>query len=128
MADRYNDIVKRRRALASEDEYPEVSEDMYSDTKIQALPVEEKSNYGGGVAASQMAGGASAEDAAAAGLMSSGNPYAMGAGAGLAVLSAGAKRRDQQKMLDYQAKQDRIQKQQQAISRLIGITDSMRAL
>lgn len=56
------------------------------------------------------------------------NPYIGGAGMALAVLAAKAERKQRQKELEYQAKQNQLERQQVAISRLIGISANLRQL
>lgn len=122
MADRYDnmDYVKARRNRAPASLGEQESEDSVGTPDVSA-PAVSDSTVGKDI---DLGMDTSAAQAGA----SSGNPYAAAAGMGLSVLADAAKRRDQQKILDYQAKQDRIQRQQQAIAKLIGITDSMRQL
>lgn len=67
-------------------------------------------------------------DTAGLALISSGDPYAAGAGAGLMVLSARQKRLENEANLRWKEKQARIERQQSAVSRLIGISNSLRNL
>ena len=55
-------------------------------------------------------------------------PYAIAGGLGLSVLAAKEERKQRQKELEYQAKQNQLERQQAAISRLIGISSSLRQL
>lgn len=82
-----------------------------------------------GVAAVRgIAGGGSAADVVSGGLMATGNPYAIGAAAGLQVLSASKKREQRNRELQYQAKLERISRQQRALENMTGIAQSLRNL
>ena len=73
------------------------------------------------------ASGGSATDIASAGLLASGNPYAMGAGLGLMTLSQINKRKQQEQMNQYTAEVERIKARQDAINRLSQIGANLRA-
>ncbi len=78
-------------------------------------------------AASTMAKGGSATDAVSAGLIASGNPYAMGAGLGLQTMSTLKKQEQQQKQNKYLAEVERVKARQNAIDNLAQIGQSMKA-
>lgn len=61
-------------------------------------------------------------DTAGSGLMMTGNPYAMAAGLGLKVMSMGQKKQQAHRELKVRAKQDRIERQQVAISQMIKVS------
>ena len=73
-------------------------------------------------AAKTMAEGGSAEDALTQGLVASGNPYAMGAGLGLSVLSAKRKKEDAHREAKAKAENERRQRQVNALQSLVGVT------
>lgn len=81
-------------------------------------------------------GGGGAGDIAGAGLagygLATGSPYALAAGLGLQVIGAGARRRSQErkeaKRLEYEAKLERISRQQKALDRLVSIGQGMKNL
>ena len=75
--------------------------------------------------ASNISSGASTEDIASQGLIMSGNPYAMGAGLGLAVISADAKRKQRDREMKAQMQIDRIERQQRALSSLMSLSQGM---
>ena len=56
------------------------------------------------------------------------NPYAIGAGVALKVLSANARRRRQQKEMEYQEKINRKERQQRAIANLIDVGRGLKEL
>lgn len=86
------------------------------------------SQRAGLAAAKSVAGGGSTEDVIAGGLMASGNPYAIAAGAGIQVLSASKKREQANKELQYKAKLERISRQQRALESMTGVAQSLRNL
>lgn len=101
----------------------------------------EKPDFGGnqpsGMTASQRAGqnavrtassGGSAMDIGTGALMASGNPYAMGAGVGLAVLSASQKREQAEEEARYMREQNKISSQKEALSRLMDMSNSLKRL
>ena len=79
---------------------------------------------GGGMGALGGAG----SGAGIASLMGVAPGYGAAAGAGLAVLAAREKRKDDQKKLEYQAKQNQLERTQRAISQLANISSSLRNL
>lgn len=76
--------------------------------------------------AGSMAGGQNEADVLGQAGMASGNPYAMAGGAGLMVLSAKAKREQREAELRAEMKLDRINRQQNAIQRLMNLSQNMR--
>jgi len=81
-----------------------------------------KSGYAAGMTAAR---GGSASDVASAGLISSRNPYAMGAGIGLQVLSMRQKRKQKEQEIDAKMKLDRISRQQKAMSNLMQLSQGL---
>ena len=78
---------------------------------------------GAGVGAARtIASGGSVEDAAAQGLVASGNPYAMGAGLALSVLSAQRRKKDAHRQAKAKAENERRQRQVNALQSLVGVT------
>lgn len=86
------------------------------------------SSRAGAAAMQTMASGGDATDIATSGLMMSGNPYAMAAGAGLSVLSAGSKRKQQEQEAKAISKQQRIERQQRALENLTSVSQGLRRL
>lgn len=83
---------------------------------------------GASSAAIAAANGGSASDIASAGLMASGNPSALGAGTVLAVLSANSKRKEKEYETRQMLKQKRIERQQNAINKMITVAQGLRNL
>lgn len=79
-------------------------------------------------AISTAAQGGSAADIASSGMIASGNPYAMAGGYGLAVLSAGQKKRQAEEDAKAQAQNQRIQNQQSALARMMQMAEGLRRL
>lgn len=85
-------------------------------------------NRAQGLAASQaLSGGDVGSSLATYGVMSSGPyaPYAIGAGLGLKVIGAAAKRKERENELRAKMRLDRIQRQQSAINKLVEISKGM---
>jgi hypothetical protein len=82
---------------------------------------------GGESMAKAAAKGGGASDALSAGLLASGNPYAMGAGLGLMTLSSINKQKQEQKQREYDAKVAAVQARRNAIRDLVQIGQSLRA-
>ena len=82
--------------------------------------------------ASTASGGGNAMDIGAAGMIMSGNPYAMAGGLALSTLSHGAKKREAEAKYNYEVQQKaKIAKKQNelnALSRLISVGQGMRNL
>lgn len=141
----YKQFVKTRAALAPAHEpsiaaqrrvATEVSGDMGT-TQIARASAGRRGGYGATTGATQAAiGGGGAADIAGGGLVglgaATGNPYALAAGLGLQVIGAGARRRSserkQAQRLEYEAKLERISRQQKALDRLVNIGQGLRNL
>jgi len=82
---------------------------------------------GGTGAATTLAKGGSATDAAAAGLMATGNPYAMGAGLGLMAYSTIQKKKQERKQQEYEAKLKQAESRKSAITNLASIGQNLKA-
>jgi hypothetical protein len=82
---------------------------------------------GGMGAATTLAKGGSAEDAAAAGLMATGNPYAMGAGLGLMAYSTIQKKKQERKQQEYEAKLKQAESRKSALTNLASIGQNLKA-
>lgn len=90
-----------------EDDAPESSEG----TDIPSSSATSGSSAKAGKAMASSAGqGETTADVLSSGMMASGNPYAMAAGAALKVMSARRKRQDAQAMMEYKADQQRKQR------------------
>jgi len=92
-----------------------------------------KANAGAaGAAVKTAAAGGSTADIASSGLVSYGtatvNPYAIAAGAGLAVLSASQKRKQAEEETKAKMKMMRIQNQQNALSKLMDMSNTLKRL
>lgn len=130
----YTAMAKKRRSpkgrkFRNKQNVPERG--LYESTEIesddnfgQATP----SARAGSAAVKTLASGGDVTDIATSGLMASGNPYALGAGVGLAVLSAGAKRKKQEQDTKAIAKQQRIERQQRALENLTSVSQGLRRL
>jgi hypothetical protein len=123
---------KSKNALGEDDLYDlyQINNDgeaTFDEESGNAMTRSDRLNAGRAMSSSS-SGGGNAMDIAGSGLMMSGNPYAMAAGAGLMVASGAQKRKDQERQAQWQAKQDRIQRQQAAISNLINVSNSLRNL
>lgn len=121
----------RSRYPASEGPQEEGMEDLFGSTEIAGAEPEAEAGPTRSekmAAAQAMGTQGNPMDMASTGLMMSGNPYAMGAGAGLKVFSMHQARRQKEKEAEVQEKQARIERQQQAISKLIGVSNSLRNL
>jgi hypothetical protein len=82
----------------------------------------------GGMAGAQtLANGGSKEDAMAAGLMATGNPYAMGAGLGLMAYSTVEKKKQERRNAEYQAKLKQAENRRSAINSLASIGQNLKA-
>lgn len=125
------DIAKRRK-FRNKSNAPK--QDLYDKDESKIVDDNFGATTGGANAraassvAQTVSSGGSTADIATAGLMASGNPYAMGAGLGLSVLSAGQKRREQEENTKALAKQDRIQRQQRALENLTSVSQGLRRL
>lgn len=82
---------------------------------------------GGMGAAQTIAKGGSAEDAAASGLIMTGNPVAMGAGLALMAHSTIQKKKAEQRQQKYLASLQQAQSRKEAISNLANIGQNLRA-
>lgn len=82
---------------------------------------------GGMGAATTLAKGGSAEDAAAAGLIMSGDPVAMGAGLGLMTYSTIQKNKQARRQADYEAKLKQAESRRSAITNLANIGQNLKA-
>ena len=82
---------------------------------------------GGIGAAATLAKGGSVGDALGTGLVSTGNPYAVGAGLGLMALSSIQKAKQEQKQEEYKNKLAQVEARRSAIDRLAQIGQGMRA-
>ena len=129
----YTEVAKKRK-FRNKQNTPKDTRSLYDKTEIE----EGNDNFGeskatpsaraGTAAVKSLATGGDVTDIATSGLMASGNPYAMGAGAGLAVLSAGAKRKQQEKEQKAIMKQQRIERQQRALENLTSVSQNLRRL
>lgn len=95
------------------------------EVKAPGTPMDLKA--GGMGAAQTLAKGGSAEDAAAAGLIMSGNPVAMGAGLGLMTYSTIQKKKQAQRQAEYDAKLKQIEARKSAITNLANIGQNLKA-
>lgn len=95
------------------------------DAKVGQTPMDAKA--GGMGAAQTLAKGGSAEDAAAAGLIATGNPVAMGAGLGLMTYSTIQKKKQERKQQEYEAKLKRAEARRSAITNLANIGQNLKA-
>jgi len=77
---------------------------------------------------SSMQSGGSTTDALSSAGMASGNPYAMAAGTGLAVLSANQKRKQDAENQRAQSENSRISNQQAALSKMMEVANGLRRL
>lgn len=82
---------------------------------------------GGMGAAQTLAKGGSAEDAAAAGLMATGDPIAMGAGLGLMTYSTIQKNKQARRQQEYEAKLKQAESRRSAITNLANIGQNLKA-
>lgn len=82
---------------------------------------------GGMGAATTLAKGGSAEDAAAAGLMMTGNPVAMGAGLALMTNSTIQKNKQAKRQEEYEAKLKQAESRKSAITNLASIGQNLKA-
>jgi hypothetical protein len=78
-------------------------------------------------AGSSLAQGGSGVDAASAGLMASGNPYAMAGGLALQTISAINKSKQQREQNRYLAEVQRVKARQDAIDKMASIGQNLRA-
>lgn len=100
------DPVRKRRIAAAAGIEP--TQAAKPDAPTPDAGIQPMDMKGAGVAgAGTLAKGGSAVDAASAGLMASGNPYAMGAGLALGVVSSGKKRKDAEKKAEAEAEMQR---------------------
>lgn len=90
---------------------------MAADAMDTGFNAETGANIAGAVGKTAMSGGSGA-DLASAGLMASGNPYLIAAGAGLAVLSGASKRKEEREKERVQNEMDRRQRVMTAMSQL----------
>lgn len=131
-----DDIVKRRRfSLYGEGQEPSFKfESDVKDIQSDDFGRQPSSEKGAGnqraaqAALQSIQSGGSVTDVGASALMASGNPVALGAGAGLAVLSSARKAKNKQEDQRYMREQDRINRQQQALNRLVDISTGLRRL
>jgi len=77
---------------------------------------------------SSMQSGGSTTNALSSAGMASGNPYAMAAGTGLAVLSANQKRKQDAENQRAQSENSRISNQQAALSKMMEVANGLRRL
>jgi hypothetical protein len=82
---------------------------------------------GGMGAAQTLAKGGSAEDAAATGLIMTGNPVAMGAGLGLMAYSTVQKNKQAKRQQEYEAKLKQAESRRSAITNLANIGQNLKA-
>lgn len=124
---------KRSRGISSESPASR-PEDIQSDENltrnVDAEPIDvtaQKSQGNDRAArmASAGASGSSGTDTLANIGIASGNPYAMGAGAGLKVLGAAEKRKQQDRDKRYRAKLARISRQQNALNNLMQMSQGL---
>lgn len=131
-----DELLKNRQSGGGRVRSGGESEDIFSDS---FKPIE-PSDEGGFTAPSESstssqrtlkamgagANGGSEDDMVSGGLMASGNPYAMAAGAGLSVLSASEKAKQRDKEVAYKNRLDRIQRQQSSINNLMSMSSQLR--
>ena len=108
---------------------PYAPDDLFDNTKIDSgnmgsdvagkTPSTKKA---GEAAAKQAISGGSGVDIGSSALMATGNPYAMAAGAGLAVLSGARKRAESEHETRQILKQKRLERQQNAINKMIEVS------
>ena len=72
--------------------------------------------------------GPSATGTAGSTMMMSGNPTAMGIGAGLQVIAMKDAKDQAQANMEYSAKNQRLQRQQEALNRMVDISNGLRRL
>lgn len=73
-------------------------------------------------------GGGEMTSIAAGGAMAYGHPAALAAGMGLQVLAAKSRRKERERNIDYEARLERVSRQQKAIDKLIGVSQGLRNL
>jgi uncharacterized protein HemX len=95
------------------------------EVKTPGSPMDMKA--GGMGAAQTIAKGGSATDAAASGLIMTGNPVAMGVGLGLMAHSTIQKKKAEQKQTEYQAKLKQAEARRSAIINLANIGQNLKA-
>jgi hypothetical protein len=95
---------------------------------LEATPGDAFDSKGSAQAAgNQLSKGAGIEDVASSALIASGNPYAMGAGLGLATLSGINKGEQANRDARYKAEVARINARQEAINKLAQISQGLKA-
>lgn len=95
------------------------------EVKVGESGFDEKS--GGVSAAATLAKGGSAEDAAAAGLLATGHPAAIGAGLGLMAYSTVQKNKQAKRQQEFEAKLRQIEARKSAITNLARIGQNLKA-
>ena len=125
-----NERAARRFRPEAEDLYDRthIEEDSGDMAASQAAAGVTPSQRAALAATSTAAGGGSKADVVSGGLVATGNPYAIAAAAGIQVLSASKKREQRNKELQYQAKLERITRQQRALESMTGVAQSLRNL
>ena len=94
---------------------------------VKAPGAEFDAKSGGMGAAQTLAKGGSAEDAAATGLIMTGNPVAMGAGLGLMAYSTVQKNKQAKRQQEYEAKLKQAESRKSAITNLASIGQNLKA-
>jgi hypothetical protein len=149
MDSRYEDILKKKSVgldspmdiLQSASSAPEI--DWSKDTLAEQMPQAKTvggedvkapgagagfdAKAGGVGAAATLAKGGSATDAAASGLLATGNPYAIGAGLGLMAYSTVQKKKQERKQQEYEAKLKQAESRRSAITNLASIGQNLKA-
>jgi len=143
---RYQDLMKRKIGtdspmdqIQAASSAPEI--DFSKDTMAEQIPqakivggeevktpgAEFDAKAGGLGAAKTLAKGGSAEDAAATGLIMTGNPVAMGAGLGLMAYSTVQKNKQAKRQQEYEAKLKQAESRKSAITNLASIGQNLKA-
>jgi hypothetical protein len=147
MDSRYQDILKKKSIgtdspmdqLQAASSAPEI--DFSKDTLAEQMPQAKTvggeevkapgagfdAKAGGMGAATTLAKGGSAEDAAATGLIMTGNPVAMGAGLGLMAYSTVQKNKQAKRQQEYEAKLKQAESRKSAITNLASIGQNLKA-
>jgi hypothetical protein len=100
---------------------------MVGGEEIKTVPSSFDKKAGAVEGAKTLAGGGKASDAAAAGLIATGNPYAIGAGLALSTYSGIQKKKQEQKQNKYVAELQKAEARRDALNRLSQIGQSLKA-
>lgn len=117
-------LAKKRRESVETSASESKSKDSKSNDSTMALDSGASARAG----SSSMQSGGSTTDALSSAGMASGNPYAMAAGTGLAVLSANQKRKQEAENQRAQSENSRISNQQAALSKMMEVANGLRRL